>query len=83
MSRKIKHNTMKVKTNLRGGEPWWLFKCFQDHWNNLSECCVPGATPKGCNSCLQTCIDKYYYQGRGDNTEVYKCATSSANNCFG
>lgn len=88
MTKPDKLIVLKVKTNIsagwENGKLWWLYQCFRDHRKNLYNCCVSGATPSGCSTCLENCIIDASHNRNGNNydyDDVYNCAIRKK--CFG
>lgn len=78
MNRSLQRKNMPVKTSLRAGA-WWAPQCLKDH-PDLYSCCVPGATPPTCNSCVEEC--KLANAGWDyDENSLHQCMLNA--NCFG
>ena len=73
MPKIIAHNTLTVKTNLRSGEPWWVYPCLSEHWDDQWHCCTVAAHPDKCKEIMEDC--KWIKLGHlSDNVDaVYDC----------
>ena len=78
MNRNLQRKNMSVKTNLKVGA-WWAAQCLKDH-PDLYACCVPGATPSTCNSCVSHCIEANAGPDY-DEKSLHQCMLNA--NCFG
>lgn len=67
MMNQLQPQYLPVRTKMKAGV-WWASACLDEHSNSY-ECCVAGATPSTCKSCVETCVEAN--RGPDFDTESY------------